>query len=52
MFCDIVHALVSYNVIHGKGINKNGSLDTTSSANMARKTNDIQVTDQGYHISK
>jgi hypothetical protein len=43
MFCDILHALASYNVIHGKGINKNGDLDTTFSANMVRETNDILV---------
>ncbi len=47
---DILHALASYNVIHRKGIDKNGSLDTTSSANMACKTNDILVMDQGFHI--
>jgi hypothetical protein len=51
MFCDILHASASYNVIHGKGIDKNGGLDTTSSANMAHKTNDILILDQGYHIS-
>jgi hypothetical protein len=38
------------NVIHGKGIDKNGGLDITSSANMACETNDILVSDQGYHI--
>ncbi len=47
---DILHASANYNVIHGKGIDKNGSLDTISCANMVRETNDILVTDQGYHI--